>query len=347
MTPRIDGNANPTAAPQPAAEHVPAPDPGRQELPRSDAEAPAAGHRGEQGDAPASLLDSQRASVLGMEFGALASSNVEGGAAGWMVTFADMMTLLMCFFVLLFSFSQVDVAKFQQIARSMSAALGGKPMTGFVPEGDVSGLVSEGAAAVRQRQMAEHYADKLRRNLGGEIKRGGLAVDAQAGIITLRILQNGSFTPGSADLQADFLPTAIKIRDALKDIPGAITVAGHTDDTPIATSRFRSNWELSGARAFSVMDELLRGGVLKDDRFVLMGYAATKPLEPNDSEAHRRLNRRVEIIIDQRGLSAEEAKSASAAGEILGTALRQEVGGGILQVDRPSPIAAAPPGAAP
>jgi len=288
--------------------------------------------------APSSaLLAAQRSFLIGMgggEFdalsGASAPASAEGGA-GWLVTFADMMSLLMCFFVMLFSFSQVDVAKFQEVARSMSAALHGKPLFVFEEQEAGSGLLEEAAGVSRQRQTAEHYAELLRRELRDEIARGVLAVDAAAGIITIRILQNGSFAPGSADLQADFLPVARKIRDALVGIPGALTVAGHTDDIPIASGRFRSNWELSGARAFSVMNELLQGGVLEGERFVLMGFAETRPLAGNDTDAHRELNRRVEIIIDQRDLPA--GTDVAGSPEMLGAALQKEVGAGVLQLD--------------
>ncbi len=253
----------------------------------------------------------------------------EGGAAGWLVTFADMMTLLMCFFVLLFSFSQVDVVRFRDVARSMAAALGGAPLASLV-DTEVGQVLAEKAVAGRQAQTSEYYAELLRRELRDEVARNVLAVDASVGIITIRILQNGSFASGSADLEPQFLPTARKIRDALVGIPGALTVAGHTDDAPIRTARFRSNWELAGARAFSVMYALLEDGVLPDERFVLMGFAHTRPLLENDSEAHRAQNRRVEIVIDQRDLAGQERPGSA---DMLGHGLTDEVSGGHLQVE--------------
>ncbi|MDH4320347.1 MAG: OmpA family protein [Desulfobulbaceae bacterium] len=265
----------------------------------------------------------------GSAFPAPAQPAAEGGAAGWLVTFADMMTLLMCFFVLLFSFSQVDVVRFRDVARSMAAALGGAPLASFA---DVEGgqVLAEKAVASRQAQSSEYYAELLRRELRDEVEKNVLAVDAAVGIITIRILQNGSFESGSADLSPQFLPTARKIRDALVGIPGALTVAGHTDDTPIRTARFRSNWELAGARAFSVMYALLEGGVLPDERFVLMGFAHTRPMLQNDSEAHRAQNRRVEIVIDQRDLTEQERPGSV---DMLGQGLTDEVAGGHLQVE--------------
>lgn len=223
----------------------------------------------------------------------------------WLITFADLMALLLCFFVLLFAISQLDVEKFRQIAQSMASALGGKAVIFVKTEGQDNRIIGEDPQTDMSGkfQRTYLYGEQLRSALNLEIDQRKLDVEVSGQLITIHILQHGSFQTGSATLSANFLPIARKIRDALVDIPGDLTVAGHTDNLPVTGGPFRSNWELSGARAFSVMHELLKENILPDRRFVLKGYAATHPRVPNDSEANRAKNRRVEIIIDQRGVT--------------------------------------------
>lgn len=224
--------------------------------------------------------------------------------ANWIVSFADLMTLLLCFFILLFASSRLDLEKFRLVAESMSGALGGKTVIYIpVPAEEAPRMVSpeETDMTTRLRRTLTN-ANQLRATLAPEIRQKQLDVEVSDQLITIQILQNGSFTTGSATLDPNFLPTAKKIRDALVDVPGDITVAGHTDNQPISGGAFRSNWELSGARAFSVMHELLKDNVLPNNRFVLKGYGDTQPRFPNTSQANREKNRRVEIVIDQRGV---------------------------------------------
>jgi len=112
-------------------------------------------------------------------------------------------------------------------------------------------------------------------------------------------------------LRATFIPIMDKIRDVLKEVNGAYSVEGHTDDVPISTARFRSNWELSSARAVSVAHELMKYRDIDPEKFVVVGYGEIRPMEANDTEANRARNRRVEIVIeqgadDEKYLSGEE-----------------------------------------
>jgi chemotaxis protein MotB len=117
--------------------------------------------------------------------------------------------------------------------------------------------------------------------------------------IIIRIREKGSFPSGTADFRSGFLPAIAKLRKALQKIDGTIIVAGHTDNIPIKTARFRSNWDLSAARAVSVVHELLSGANLDQERFVVEGHGDAHPLAPNDTAANRALNRRVEMTIQQ------------------------------------------------
>lgn len=250
-----------------------------------------------------------------------------GGSAPWVLTFADLMSLLLCFFILLFAMADLDVKKFTAVAQALAGALGGGKII-YISE---KGAEIQNPAFISKSQNrieTEYYAAELRQKLADEIKQKKLLIEDVGQIITIQILQHGSFEEGSATLNPAFLPTAKKIRDALVNIPGDLTVAGHTDTIPISTDRFLSNWELSGSRAFSVIHQLLKDGILAPKRFVLCGYADTHPRAPNDTEKNRMKNRRVEIIIDQRSETGEEQKSY----EFLRQNLSPEVLRGSIEV---------------
>lgn len=281
----------------------------------------------------------------------------------WMPTFADMMTLLMCFFVLLLTFAEMNVKRYQQIAGSMASAFGvqrkveaaeipmgtsiiaqeyspGRPEPTPIseiyqqsdelpqlqkeieseredsPEEETE--ASEKKADISEADLTDALREQidsliketqqdaaaLASSLQGEIARGEVEIETKGRKIVLRIREKGSFTSGSAELKPAYQNIMHEVRDLLVDKPGQIQVQGHTDDIPINTARFRSNWELSSARAVSVAHELLDGDKLDPNRFTVAGYADTRPLAVNDSSAGRERNRRVEIVIQQ-GVDAE------------------------------------------
>ena len=269
------------------------------------------------------------------------------GAPAWMATFADLMSLLMCFFVLLLSFSEMDVQKYKQVAGSMKNAFGvqnqvkvmdipkgtsiiakefspGKTVPTQIdtvnqftietirkslrvgnPNAPESDLDEEKANRLLEKKMKDLLgrtkadADKLKKILHGEITDGKIDIETHNRSITIRIREKSSFTSASATLNPDFIPTVAALRDALSDIEGSISVDGHTDNIPIASAQYSSNWDLSASRALSVTHELLRNGQLDSTRFMIVGHADTRPLNPNTSPENRASNRRVEIFIRQ------------------------------------------------
>jgi len=142
-------------------------------------------------------------------------------------------------------------------------------------------------------------AAALAEKLAGPIARGDVEIETRGRRIVVRIRERGSFASGSADLRPEYRTLLPQFRDVLATQQGEVAVHGHTDDVPIATSRYRSNWELSSARAVSVAEQLLAGGALDPHRLSVSGFADTHPLLPNDSPAGRERNRRVEIVVDQ------------------------------------------------
>ncbi len=278
------------------------------------------------------------------------------GLPAWMATFADLMALLMCFFVLLLSFSEMDAMKFRRLAGSLAQAFGVQTKVNVteIPKGtsiiaqefspgrpeptpvnvifqrteDITQMslevrdsqeydIEHGepnmdqsaqerlqqivAELVEQtRQDATELADKLK----DRIASGDIEIETKGRQIIIRIREKGSFESGSATLAPDYYDVIDEIRAVLMLKPGHIAVQGHTDNIPIRSDRFRSNWDLSAMRASSVALQLMRGGYLAPNRFEVAGYADVKPLAPNDSAFNRARNRRVEIVIRQ-GLGNE------------------------------------------
>jgi len=261
----------------------------------------------------------------------------------WVMTFADLMSLLMCFFVLLLSFSEIDAQKFKQIAGELSAAFGvqrevpaleipmgtspifdkfspGKPEPTPVDsvrqqtteqDPKLETLREELEADVQKqvqdttKEQIDTSMDALRDVLENELAQGRLQLENDRKRIIIRVEEKGSFPSGSAEMTPEFQDMLDRIATVLAELPGEITIEGHTDNIPINTSRFQSNWDLSAARASSVANALLYNETIKPERMRVQGYAETRPRASNEWPETRALNRRVEIILDLSG-SIEE-----------------------------------------
>lgn len=300
------------------------------------------------------------------------------GIPAWMATFADLMSLLMCFFVLLLSFSEMDVLKFKRLAGSMREAFGvqnqvnvnaipkgtsviaqefspGKPeptplqtVMQFTTDADLPNLeqlcqeevekaLEEECPKVQGKELSDIVIDKIKMlieetennaidmasALEDQVRNNQVEVETRGRKIVIRVQEKGSFDSGSAELNTEFFPIVDKLIDLLKDLEGSITVEGHTDSIPIRTARFRSNWDLSAARALEVAHSLFESGEVEQSRFTITGYADTKPLVPNDTPENRSRNRRVEIIIQQ-PLDDETKKEINEARQVAPAILPAE-----------------------
>lgn len=244
----------------------------------------------------------------------------EEGAPAWVMTFADLMSLLMCFFVLLLSFSEIEATKFKQMAGAMRMAFGvqreveateipkgtsiiaknfspGKPEPTPMDQVRQRTTVERPELERQKEKQVQEQAEALKEKLRQEIDDGLVDVETKQDRIVIRIREKGSFPSGSDELNDQFVPILHRIGNSLADIPGKIEVAGHTDDVPIRTYRFRSNWDLSAARAGSVLHYLLEAGGIERERVELKGLADIHPLAPNTTPANRAKNRRVEIVV--------------------------------------------------
>jgi chemotaxis protein MotB len=140
-------------------------------------------------------------------------------------------------------------------------------------------------------------ASDVREAFRAEIAGGLLEVETDQQRIIIRIQEKGAFPSGSATLTSSFEPVVARIGEVLARSHGQIVIAGHTDDVPISTARFRSNWELAAARSVTVVHHLAQVAGIDHSRFLIEGHADTQPLTPNDTAESRAKNRRVEVII--------------------------------------------------
>ena len=240
------------------------------------------------------------------------------GVPGWVVTFADLMSLMMTFFVLLFSFSSMDEQKYRQIVESLAAGFGAEvvrksnstPVTVAPPAIVPSNFTQLTRSNARPNATRSRTADteEIRRqslatqvteSMRPEIAAGMVAVEMQGNAVVIRLPEEIAFPPGSDEVSAQIAPVLKRVAASLADTRGMIVVSGHTDDRPITSGRFRSNWELSTDRAVSVVEQLVEIGGIAPERVMAVGHAATRPLAPNDSDGNRARNRRVEISIVQ------------------------------------------------
>ncbi|TVS11167.1 MAG: type VI secretion system protein TssL [Gammaproteobacteria bacterium] len=252
----------------------------------------------------------------------------------WVVTFADLMSILMCFFVLLLSFSELDAIRFRQIADQMAQAFGvqreiaaidtpqgttpifdkfapGTPeptptddirqqtsdqkpeLLTYTSHAQVESTVQE----IGLQKVADSLS-KLQEALASEVARGTLGMRQDQTRIIIRVEERGSFPSGSAEMTQAFRSVLGRLAHELTQMPGLLTIEGHSDDVPIRTSRYSSNWDLSSARASSVVNALLHNPDIDPERLKVQGFAETRPRADNHTAEGRSLNRRVEIVID-------------------------------------------------
>lgn len=291
---------------------------------------------------------------------------VPAGSPPWMATFADLSTLLLSFFVLLLSFSEMDVERYKQIAGSLRNAFGVQTeqfsreppkgtsfiMREFSPSpgdpspinpvqqtpsqrsrpgpdrgiegiegGDEAQRASVAEAEAEAEAGAQAHLEEIEALLAEEIEQGLVEVFRNGNRIVIRIRERGSFPSGSAELLEPFSSVINKIAQALGMAAGDIVVAGHTDNVPISNSRFRSNWELSAARAVTLVHRLRDAGDVGEERFTVEGHGDTEPLISNDTALGRAINRRVEITL----VHGEEDAGVRSAADFLGSRAGPEV----------------------
>ncbi len=241
-----------------------------------------------------------------------------GDGAAWMATFADMMTLLLCFFILLLSFATMDIVKFRDAMGSVQEALGVQ----FEHDGQFEAVASSPLQTDPYEEAPEIGEDRaLLEELNSAIEEEGLESEVSAAIdgrgVIVRINGQVLYPRGDAALKEASTAILSRIAGLAKGTSHRLMIEGHTDDLPIRTARYPSNWELSTARAIAAMRFFVEQNV-DAGRVGVAGYADLRPIQPNDSEANRGANRRVEFVFirqtddDAEGEDVAEADTAQA-----------------------------------
>jgi chemotaxis protein MotB len=249
----------------------------------------------------------------------------------WLVSYADMITLLAALFIVLFAMSSLDLAKFREFANALRSSLSGSSRGEVIatasPAGGVTSpwngggslvdgggfavapapvqLVAANPSAARSAAQWERaHLEDAEAVIRDRLRAAGLAGEVRfrleaRGLVVNIVTDDVLFDSGSATLRPEGRRVLDGLAVPLASLPNPISVEGHTDDRPVHGA-FASNWELSTARATAVLRYLADGHALPVARLSASGYADQKPLVPNDSEANRAANRRVEVVVVSR-----------------------------------------------
>ena len=230
---------------------------------------------------------------------------VEEGAPSWTMTFGDMMSLLLCFFILLFSMSELEVEKFRMVAQSMAGSMGGvinEPVED--PKGFTEAATTE--VQLSEENILAEVTDRILDEIAAALTNfvvendldDHLVVSREAHGVSLLIQDVALFQSGQAEIHPVKEWIVEHLGLVTMDIELPFHVSGHTDNVPINSSRFRSNWELSAVRAAGVARTLVAMG--QDPLLVRVeAFGEFKPVASNDTPEGRALNRRVELFFSR------------------------------------------------
>jgi len=225
-----------------------------------------------------------------------------GGDERWLLSYADFITLLLAFFIILYSMAEADKEKFMQLGMAFAQTFGviGFQGGGSIMEGGMGGGSSEffdfGNLPGQQRQfmgvseeLEEYVSDN---NLGSQI-----AVNVRNEGIAITLSNALLFPSGGVEMSPDSRETMAKIAELVRPIPNEIRIEAHTDNFPTNSALYPTNWELSASRAAAVARYLIEQEDIEPRRLSILGYGEYKPIYPNDTREHRLMNRRADIVV--------------------------------------------------
>jgi len=217
----------------------------------------------------------------------------------WLLTYSDLITLLLAFFIMMYTFSKQDASKYQEVTSYLRT---------IFSKGTIISEKGRDSGGTAEAMVKPMTGEEIRKQLEEEIKEikntielnGNISVFSDERGIVIRIMDRAFFDEGKAILKDRAINALEKIIPVLKQINNHIRIEGHTDNIPINTYEFRSNWELSVRRATEVVRYIIEKGHIPPQRISATGYAEYRPIAPNDTPENRALNRRIEIIITKR-----------------------------------------------
>ncbi len=257
----------------------------------------------------------------------------------WLVSYADFITLLFAFFVVMFASTRSDKARVKAVSEAIESALKNGTMSPAISSllknqkkdkkqqdpaakqmAEASKSLLPAAAADELSKPLEVLKSTLQKEIGSgsvrlALEHRGLVIELEAGAI---------FPSGGATLGSSAYPTVKKVAEVLNALPNALRLEGHTDSLPINNSRFQSNWELSAARSIAMLRFLNEQFDVATERMAIVGYADTEAIDSNDTEAGRERNRRVDIVIvSSYGMQSEPARGKKASSDSSSTQSKQ------------------------
>jgi chemotaxis protein MotB len=245
----------------------------------------------------------------------------------WLVSYADFITLLFAFFVVMFASSQADKTKAKRFAEAMTDALengSAARNVAAILRGKVSSTDDVKEATPDPAESSEQDNSKnlseslhaLAKELQAEINAGKISITMEPRGLVVSLQEAAFFPSGDDKLLSGALPSIQKIASIIKKLPNKIRLEGHTDAVPISNSRFRSNWELSSARGIAVLDWLSASYGIPAARMAVTAYADTVPKAANDTDEGRARNRRVDITILKEKANSQEPRAESPVGDV-------------------------------
>jgi chemotaxis protein MotB len=238
----------------------------------------------------------------------------------WLLPYSDLLTLLLALFIVLFASSSIDAQKFQAISAAFNNELDGGSGVLDYPNPVENDSMSEVENKRQQLDGLEkedrEELTEMQKKMTQYIKENNLQNKVETELngegLLLRIRDNVLFNSGTAEIQPEQLVNVQEISKLLvMDIPRSIIISGHTDNVPIKTAVYDSNWELSAMRAVNFMKEILKNGKLDPRLFSAKGYGEYQPIASNDATSERAQNRRVEILILPQGKTDQSASDAT------------------------------------
>jgi chemotaxis protein MotB len=212
----------------------------------------------------------------------------------WLISYADLVTLLLALFTTLYAASSIDAQKLAPLSYSLRQAFDAPPMTDVRAQ---ETAIVPPVTIVANRVVSEALPERLARDLAESLKLERVALHRDERGLVVSLPEEAAFAVGSADMSVEARGMIDRIAAAVSPTPNGIRIEGHTDDVPIRTPKFASNWELSTARASAVVAYLVASGGLVPERLSAAGYAEYHPRVPNDSAENRAKNRRIDIVI--------------------------------------------------
>jgi chemotaxis protein MotB len=220
------------------------------------------------------------------------------GSPGYMMTFGDMMSLLLTFFVMLLSMASFEPVKYAMTIQSLQGAFGvleSFPTVAIMPHV----RIPKNGDADKRRKQSQEDAQEFKEKMKKESLEDAVKVKVTETGIAIKLADPTTFASGSDVLGKRAIPPLLEVSKILNKYPNArVRVEGHTDDVPIRSARFPSNWELSAARALKIVKIISKNSTIDPGRLSAVGYGEFRPVVPNTTSGNRSKNRRIEIYID-------------------------------------------------